>query len=306
MATPPEHSREREPSLPRAARAKLAEALGKLDISEEEATPLVIDDREDEAQEKWMLAGKVLHKNLFHIQTISNALRPAWGNPKGLIYRSVGENMFVAEFASQRDRDRVWEGSTWHVSKNAVILSEFDECMRPSELKFDKLQPWARVVNLLFNLRDDKWSKGIAEQIDKQATSVQFDHVHGYLKVRVTIDVSKPLRRWILIESARRKSMDPYDIQYENVPHFCFSCGRLGHSELFCPAPSTRDANGDLPFGKGLRAPDERKKTASGESSSKEYHVLRSTPQLRTEPYIRGREGPRPTSRCTGESIHSC
>lgn len=96
---------------PRAARAKLAEALGKIDIIEEEALPLVLDDADEGAPEKWMLAGEVLHRNLLHIQTISNALRPVWGNPKGLVFRSVGENTFVAEFASQRDRDRVWQGA---------------------------------------------------------------------------------------------------------------------------------------------------------------------------------------------------
>ena len=49
-----------------------------------------------------MLAGKVLHRNIFHIQTISSALHLAWGNPKGLLFRSVGENMCVDVFASLR------------------------------------------------------------------------------------------------------------------------------------------------------------------------------------------------------------
>jgi hypothetical protein len=59
----------------------LEEAMGNLDLTEEEATPLVVNDVDDGAKPKWMLAGKVLYRNTFHIQAIASALRPAWGNP---------------------------------------------------------------------------------------------------------------------------------------------------------------------------------------------------------------------------------
>ena len=67
----------------------------------------MIDDRVDGGLVKWLLAGKILHRNHFHIQTITNALRPVWGNPRGLKFRSVGVSMFVAEFENKRDRDLV-------------------------------------------------------------------------------------------------------------------------------------------------------------------------------------------------------
>ena len=132
--------------------------------------------------------------------------------------------------------------------------------MRPDEVKFDRLQVWARVLNLPYNLRDDAWSLPSAQMIDKNTHIAKFDHIGGYLRTRVTIDVEKPLRRWILIDSARRKKVDMYDIQYEQVPYFCFSCGRLGHYELYCPTPGSRDEKGELPFGPSLRAPDESRK----------------------------------------------
>jgi hypothetical protein len=170
----------------------MEEAMGKLDLTEEEAVPLVLNDVDEGAKPKWMLAGKILYRNVFHIQTISSALRPAWGNPRGLEFRSVGENMFVAEFESQRDRDRVRDGSPWHVSKNAVILEEFVECMQPSELKFDKLQLWVRILNLPFNLRNPIWGKAIAKEIDKNATQFVFDPVGGYLRARVRACLTGP------------------------------------------------------------------------------------------------------------------
>lgn len=164
----------------------------------------------------------------------------------------------------------MWNGSPWHLNKNAVILAEFEDCMRPDELKFDRLQVWARILNLPYNLRDDAWALTIARQLDKNVQIANFDHIGGYLRARVTIEVDKPLRRWILIDSARRKKVDSYDIQYEQIPYFCFSCGRLGHSELYCPTPGTRDANGDLSFGPKLRASDDYKNAASSQGSTKE------------------------------------
>ncbi|KAE8804669.1 Alanyl-tRNA synthetase [Hordeum vulgare] len=258
------------PCSPRAKRAKLEEALGKMAITDEEATPLVIDDREDDKPAKWLLAGRILRRNLLHIQTISGALKSAWGNPRGLKFRSMGENTFVAEFETQRDRDRIWEGSPWHVSRNDVALAEFDDCMRPDEVKFDRLSLWARVPNLPYNLHNDAWGKLIAQQIDKDTTVVQFDHVGGFLRARVSIEVCKPLRRWSLIDSAKRKKVDMYDIQYEHVPHF--SCGRLGHVDLYRSTSGPRDANGDLRFGPKLRASDDWKKATSGDSSNKEHY----------------------------------
>ena len=100
-------------------------------------------------------------------------------------FRSMGENTFVAEFETQRDRDRIWNGSPWHISKNAVVLAEFEDCMRPDEVQFDRLHLWARVPNLPYNLRDDSWGKLIAQQIDKEATSIHFDH-DGYKRAHPT------------------------------------------------------------------------------------------------------------------------
>jgi hypothetical protein len=191
MSSSAECGKRKESSDPRGAtRSRLEEAMAKLGLTEEEAVPLVLDDVEAGKKPKWMLAGKVLYRNQFHIQTIASALRPAWGNPRGFEFRSVGENTFVADFESQRDRDRVRDGSPWHVSKNAVILEEFVECMQPSELKFDKLQLWVRVLNLPFNLRTSDWGKAIAKQIDKNSTQVVFDPVGGFLRAIVTVDVT--------------------------------------------------------------------------------------------------------------------
>jgi hypothetical protein len=64
----------KEVMSPRVARAWLEEQLEKLDIIDEEATPLVIDGHDEGAKQKWPVVGKVLYRHVFHINTISTTL----------------------------------------------------------------------------------------------------------------------------------------------------------------------------------------------------------------------------------------
>ena len=65
------------------------------------------------------------------------------------------------------------------------------------------------------------------------------------------------------LESAKTKEDIFYEIQYENLPYFCFSCGLLGHADSYCPNPASRDANGRLPYGESMRVPLKKKSWGS-------------------------------------------
>ena len=86
--------------------------MGKLDLTEEEATPLLVDDLEEGVPQKWSIAGQVLHQKTLHIQTIANALRPAWGNPRGLSFKP-GEKTY-----------------SWRSSRIAVIVIACEMVLR--------------------------------------------------------------------------------------------------------------------------------------------------------------------------------
>lgn len=72
-----------------------------------------LDDADDSqlAWSEWALIGKVLAPVTVHVQTVMAAMRPAWGNPHGLVIKSVGANMSMAEFATRLDKERVLEGT---------------------------------------------------------------------------------------------------------------------------------------------------------------------------------------------------
>jgi hypothetical protein len=77
--------------------------------------------------------------------------------------------------------------------------------------------------------------------------------------------LKEPLPPGISVYSSRRQRKEWYDVVYERVPFFCFSCGIIGHSEIECPNLASRDENGCLPYNEKLRAPEDRKMKNLGE-----------------------------------------
>lgn len=86
-----------------------------------------------------------------------------------------------------------------------------------------------------------------------------------YMRVRVTADLAKPLKRRMKI----RKTGDEWlwiNFKYENVPTFCFICGLLGHSERYCGRLfDTPEHEIVKPYGIWMRAPLRRQTKLIGE-----------------------------------------
>jgi hypothetical protein len=118
---------------------------------EEEVVQFSDDEQEVDPTVDWALLGKVLSPTIVHAQAIQGAMRPAWGNPAGLKIRMIGrkeDNLFVAEFGFKQDMERALGGSPWLVGKHAVIMREYDESLKPSEIHFDRMDVWVRIMDL--------------------------------------------------------------------------------------------------------------------------------------------------------------
>ncbi|KAE8818088.1 hypothetical protein D1007_04192 [Hordeum vulgare] len=133
-----------------ATREKVENLMARLRLTTAEATAVVIDDVDDLelVDPNRAFVGKVLSPNVLHIERIKSAMRPAWGNPRGLSFNPAGDNLFVVEFGSQADRDRVMEGSPWRVGKHVVLLKYFDADISPVDVVFDWLANWACITKL--------------------------------------------------------------------------------------------------------------------------------------------------------------
>lgn len=95
------------------------------------------------------------------------------------------------------------------------------------------------------------------------------------LRARIIISLKEPLPRGVAVFSSRRQRKEWYDVVYERVPFFCFSCGIIGHSEIECPKPAIRDEKGCLPYSEKLRAPEERRMRIQGIGHSQADNSIR-------------------------------
>jgi hypothetical protein len=250
--------------------------FGRLNLTTQESAAFVLKEEDEDYPgcPKWPLVGKVLAPNPLHISTIRTVLRAAWGNPKGLDIHSVGVNRFLAEFASKVDKDRVTDGSPWKVSNHAVLLKDFDPAVKPSDVCFESLTIWARIMRLPFGLMNDTRGKDLASTIG-DIERVEVDNKGrawgDFLRVRVSIKVQEPILRCVTVFSQKRQTSDVYQIMYEKLPQFCFACGIIGHSSLTCKNPGEHDMDGFLPYhGPRICVPEDKKKnsgTKSGQSS---------------------------------------
>lgn len=79
--------------------------------------------------------------------------------------RTAGNNLFIAEFGSKQDKDRVLDGSLWMVGNRAVLIQDFDADLRPTDVNFDRMSIWVRIQNLPFGLMNKTWGEDLARKI---------------------------------------------------------------------------------------------------------------------------------------------
>jgi hypothetical protein len=151
-------------------------------------------------------------------------------------------------------------------------MKKYDVDVQPQDVVFDRLAIWARILALPNRLMNSQRGVEIAKPIGlvKKVVSDALGRCWGgFMRVRVEIKVHEPLVRYVTVFSSKLQSTDMYQVQYEKLPYYCFSCGLLGHSALSCATPAERDEKDELPYAiQRLSPPEESARKMGGSKSS--------------------------------------
>ncbi|TXG72776.1 hypothetical protein EZV62_001355 [Acer yangbiense] len=182
------------------------------------------------------LMGKVLSSKRVNREAFIGVIEQLW-SPFGRVeIEVIADNIFVFYFNNPEVRDMIWARSPWHFDNNLIVLEKPQGVGEISSLSFHTAEMWVQIHNLPLMCMNRRAAKEITEQIGPVVEiPAESKECRGrFLRVKVQIDVSKPLKRFI------KPGMDESDkvivapLLYERLPEFCYACGKIGHALKEC------------------------------------------------------------------------
>ena len=198
-----------------------------LNLTEDEQDSVVVDDklkRGTQVDDQRWLVGKLLTRRPFNKDAMLRTFKVVWKISKEVEVYVLDSNMFVFKFASTKDKDKVLEGSPWSFEKKLLMLKQYDGNIRISDYYFGSASFWVRIYGLPLKLMNVETAKMLGRKI---GTFIRADHdnaraeVGRFLRVRIEIDINKPLRRFITLKTKGTHDVHRGRLSYERLPIFC-------------------------------------------------------------------------------------
>ncbi|CAO2833719.1 unnamed protein product [Amaranthus hypochondriacus] len=172
----------------------------KLNIVNDDNEVVDLDDGFDEEKDckiSLRLVGRILTEKPLNFEAVKRTLLHIWSLKEGVVIRSLEVNLFLFQFFHWKDREKVLEGRPWCFENKLLVLQEIDDEVQPSELVLNFSPFWVRLYNLPFGYRSDERLKVIAKALgDLMEIEEDFLNINPYRRIRVYMDITKPLKRF--------------------------------------------------------------------------------------------------------------
>ncbi|KAK6123351.1 hypothetical protein DH2020_042911 [Rehmannia glutinosa] len=184
----------------------------------------------DSLDKSHSLVGRILAPRIISFEHISSLFKKLW-NPKGsLSCKPLHDNTVLFSFGDPVDKKKVQLGAPWLLDNYLMPLEEAKSDMVISNFEFKKSPFWIQLHNIPLGLMTTQFAS-IAGNSIGQFIDVDCDAsgsaIGKFLRIRVEMDISKPLRRILQVDYQSHKIT--VVLKYERLPDFCFFCGKIDY-----------------------------------------------------------------------------
>uniref|UniRef100_A0A803PV21 Reverse transcriptase n=1 Tax=Cannabis sativa TaxID=3483 RepID=A0A803PV21_CANSA len=212
----------------------LVDRYEQIQLEEEEEGVLITGENEEEEQafdDRWCLVGKFLTGRTIDFDAMRHMMASLWQPGRGVYIKELDTNRYLFQFYHEIDIQAVIDGSPWTFNRIQLVFHRLKRGEDPRLIRLHKLDMWIQLHDLKYGFMSDWVVK----------------HVGNYIGTHKKL--IKPNGDWIWTT-----------FKYEHAPMFCFICGLIGHSEIFCPKRFEEHFDDSIRmYGEWMKAPTRKK-----------------------------------------------
>ncbi|CAN1801861.1 Putative ribonuclease H protein At1g65750 [Linum perenne] len=163
---------------------------------------------------------------------LCNRLRAMW-KPLGHMHIiDVDLDCFLVRFGNERDYFKALTGGPWMILDHYLIVQQWEPAFRVSNKLPSKMVVWVRFPHMPIQLYHKEILTSLGNLVGKTVKidyNTQSAERGKFARIAIELDLSEPLATGIDLDGVWQR------IEYENLPNFCFECGKVRHVVDSCP-----------------------------------------------------------------------
>ena len=203
---------------------EITKFCSQLRIDDEEETVLdleVLNPSHDSEKVSLLLLGRLLTERSYNVEAFKRTMTTVWGLAHGVAIRVLSPNLYAFQFFHWKDLKKVMDGRPWCFDNLLLLLMEATGEEQPDHVKINQSPFWVRIKNLPFNYGSDEI---IRASVGNMGEILELEEdvlgIGRYRRVRVLLDVTKPIRRFRRLKDRNGKEFQ-VDFAYERFFLFC-------------------------------------------------------------------------------------